>query len=371
MRVVFVSTRSDAIGGSNVHIRDMALALIERGHEVIVLGGQAGVFAEDVRSRGIRYVPLQFMVREIRPWTDLRGFLELRTQLSRIKPDLLSLHTAKAGVLGRLAGLGLRAPTIYTPHGWTFSEGVPKRSAMLYRAIERMLAPLATRIVNVCQADQDLAVRYKVGTPAKHITIHNGMPAVHSGLHAQPGATPVRINMIARYEEPKDHLTLFRALSGCLDLEWHLDLIGSGPLEAATRQLASELGISERVSFLGLRTDVAELLAQSQLFVLTSRWEGFPRSVLEAMRAGLPVITSRVGGVAEAVVDDVNGWIVPVGDVAALRDKLRGLIENPAVRDRMGSASRQRFEQNFTFDQMLEKYLQLYASLMRTGPEVS
>ncbi len=364
MKVALVSTRSDAIGGSNVHIRDMSIALIQRGHEVLVLGGQEGVFAEDVRSHGIEYVPLDYMVREISPLTDLRGYFELRSHLRRFRPDLLSLHTAKAGVLGRFAGIGLRAPIVYTPHGWTFSEGVPKKSATLYSVVERLLAPLASRIVNVCQADQELALKKRVGSEAKHITIHNGMPDVHSELRARPGTNPVRLVMIARFEEPKDHETLFNALSNCIDLDWHLDLIGSGPLEGSMRELAAKLGIIGRVSFLGLRTDIAELLARSQVFVLASRWEGFPRSVLEAMRAGLPVITSKVGGVEEAVADGENGWVVPVGDAAELGDKVRRLMEDPVTRSRMGADSRLRYEQRFTFDQMLDKYLRLYASLL-------
>src|SRR5690554_7167143 len=126
----------------------MSIALLERGHEVLVLGGQEGVFADDVRAHGINYVPLEFMVREITPLTDLRGCFELRAHLRRFRPDLLSLHTAKAGVLGRFAGIGLGAPVLYTPHGWTFAEGVPKRSAALYSLVERLLAPLASRIIN-------------------------------------------------------------------------------------------------------------------------------------------------------------------------------------------------------------------------------
>lgn len=364
MRVAFVSTRSDAIGGSNVHIRDMSLALLERGHEVLVLGGGEGVFAEDVRSHGIEYIPLKHMVRNITPLTDLRGLFELRFHLKRFRPDLLSLHTAKAGVLGRLAGIGMRSPVIYTPHGWTYADGVPKMSATLYAFVERLLAPLATVIVNVCQADQELALGKRVGRENRHITIHNGMPDVEKVYRARPEKAPVRLVMIARFEEQKDHATLFNALTKCLDLDWHLDLIGTGPLEGAMRELAGQLDIADRVTFLGHRSDIAELLSNSQLFVLASNWEGFPRSVLEAMRAGLPVVTSRVGGVDEAVEHGVSGCVVPIGDAAVLSRHLRRLLGDAKARGAMGLAGRLRYERYFTFDQMLTNYLRLYERLV-------
>jgi len=126
------------------------------------------------------------------------------------------------------------------------------------------------------------------------------------------------------------------------------------------RSLAEELGISDRVVFSGQRRDVAERLAAADIFVLASRWEGFPRSILEAMRAGLPVAASDVGGSGESVVDGKTGYLVPREDPEALRTRLGELMASPDLRLQLGKAGRERYEKNFTFDAMYGKTLTVY-----------
>jgi glycosyltransferase involved in cell wall biosynthesis len=189
------------------------------------------------------------------------------------------------------------------------------------------------------------------------------MPDVPEALRAELGRSPVRIVMVARFQEPKDHRTLLAALAQMREEAWTLDLIGDGPLEANVRRLADELGLIERVRFLGQRNDVDEQLAEAQLFLLISRWEGFPLSILEAMRAGLPVIASNVGGCNESVVDGETGFLVRSGDVGSLHDKLMVLVRSAVLRQQMGTAGRKRFTEHFTFHQMFEKTFALYGQV--------
>ena len=146
-----------------------------------------------------------------------------------------------------------------------------------------------------------------------------------------------------------------------MEMPWELDLIGDGPLQLAVEAQARRLGIAERVRFLGLRRDVAERLAQSQLFVLATRWEGFPYTILEAMRAGLPVVASDVGGVREAVVHGETGLLVPRGDEQALRQRLSEMLASVDLRQRLGAAGRRRFEATFTFARMIDKTAAVYS----------
>jgi len=364
MRIAFVSTRSDVIGGSNVHIRDLAVAARAVGHEVFVLGGGRGPFAIDVEEHGIRYVMIDGLGRAIRPHRDFVAFLALRAAFRQVRPDLISLHTAKAGLLGRVAAVGARVPVLYTPHGWTFTAGVPPAEARVYALIERLAAPLATRIINVCAFEEAIALQRRVGRRQQQVVVHNGMPDLGYRHRAAPSSAPPMIVMIARFEPPKDHATVLAALAQCLDLEWRLRLIGDGPAMASVRATADELGLTPRIEFLGARNDVAALLSESQLFVLASRWEGFPRSILEAMRAGLPVIASDVGGVHEAVLDGRTGFVVPPQDDAALATALRSLLEDAALRSAMGTAGRRAFERHFTFERMAARTFQVYAEVL-------
>ena len=125
-----------------------------------------------------------------------------------------------------------------------------------------------------------------------------------------------------------------------------------------------DLGLQEHIHFSGEVHDVPARLAQSSLFVLVSRWEGLPRSIIEAMRAGLPVVASDVGGVRELVEDGVTGYLVPSGDVALLRQWLQELIESPTLRTQMGQAGRRRFEEQFQFEAMFQKTLGVYEEVL-------
>jgi glycosyltransferase involved in cell wall biosynthesis len=191
------------------------------------------------------------------------------------------------------------------------------------------------------------------------------MPDIAPELRTTPEGSPVRLVMVARFETQKDHGTLLHALAGLRGRAWQLDLIGDGPDRAQIAALAQDLGIADRVHFLGARNDVAEHLARSQVFLLISRWEGFPRSILEAMRAGLPVVASDVGGVSESVAEFETGFLVPSGDVGALQSRLELLLEFPTLRRRLGRAGRARYEAQFTFDHMFERTASMYGELSR------
>ena len=169
--------------------------------------------------------------------------------------------------------------------------------------------------------------------------------------------------MTARFDRQKDHETLFRALTTHPGVE--LDLIGDGPDLEQAREVAERFQISERVHFLGHRDDVAEILSRAQIFVLSSRWEGFPRSTLEAMRGGLPVVVSNVGGASEAVTDGVTGFVVPPGDREALAERLRDLVRDPELRAAMGAAGRARYDAEFSFERMLTRTLALQTEVSR------
>ena len=140
--------------------------------------------------------------------------------------------------------------------------------------------------------------------------------------------------------------------------------LGDGPLLSATEELARKLHISDKVRFLGARTDVPELLKKAHIFVLTSNWEGFPITILEAMRAGLPVITSDVGGCKEAVTDRVTGYLIPRGDLECLKERLGRLINDSQLRVSMGDKGFDRFSKYFTVEQMAEKTIAVYESII-------
>ena len=369
MRLVYVITRSDAVGGANIHVRDFASAMRLAGHDAIVLIGGEGPVTRELRDKGVPYESLRYLGREISPTDDLRGFWELRQALKRLRPDLVSTHTSKAGVLGRLAARSLGIPVIYTAHGWAFTDGIAPGKAWAYRWAERVAAPFGDKIITVSEYDRTLAIEQRVARSRQVVAIHNGMPDIPASLHANPAATPPRMIMVARFEPQKDQFTALTALATLRELPWEIEFIGDGPRLDSAREMAGRLGLSERVHFLGARRDVAERMASSQLFLLISNWEGFPRSILEAMRARLPVVASDVGGSRESVVEGQTGFIIARGDAGTLAARLRLLLTDAALRARMGAAGRQRYEERFVAQRMFQRTLEVYEGVLRRKPK--
>jgi glycosyltransferase involved in cell wall biosynthesis len=302
------------------------------------------------------------------PAKDFLALCEIARELRRIQPDIVATHTAKAGLLGRLAATALDYPAVFTPHGWSIGGRISKRKGMLFRQIERVASIFASHIVNVCDYEVQLALKSRVSPASKLAMIHNGLGDIDDTFRADTEADPPRLVMVARMAEPKDHATLLLALSRLKHLAWKLELVGGGPLEGLLKQQAENLGIADRVEFLGHVADPAARLGSAQIFVLTSRSEAFPYSILEAMRAGLPVIASRVGGIPEAVEHGHTGLLVSARDVDALERVLAQLISTPALRKRLGDNGRRRFLESFTFDRMFAKTMAIYQQALGTQP---
>lgn len=362
MKVAFIITRFDSVGGAQIHVRDIGTELLRRGHEVHVIGGGDGGdgYQAQLHKAGIATYHIQELGRPIRPILDGIACHKMYHLLKTIRPDIVSAHSSKAGLLGRVVGRTLGFPVLFTAHGWAFTDGVSPLVAHQYMFAERAAAPLARRIITVSDFDRQLAIRYHIATTDKLITIHNGMYDVTQRADLVTVPDVLRIVMVGRFANQKDHRLLLNALSELGKYRWTLDLVGDGPGMSAAQLQANSLGLANRVRFVGHSNCVEALLAEAHLFVLASKWEGFPRSILEAMRAGLPVIASDVGGSKEAVIEGETGFLIARGHLGQLRERITQLLDNHALRQQMGRSGRLRFEDKFLFGRMFEETLAVY-----------
>lgn len=363
MKIVYIITRADAVGGASIHVRDMARAMREQGHEATVLVGGSGHVTGQLEAAGVPFESLRWLRRQVNPLRDLLALAEVVRALRRLQPDIVSTHTAKAGSIGRAACRLLRIPAIYTPHGWPAGERMPRLARAVFGIVERMMARWCEAIVCVCDYEKRLALEKGIAEAEKLVVVHNGVRDVSGKLRARPELSPVRICSVARFDDPKDHRTLLEALALLREQPWELDLVGDGPGEDETRRLAREMGLADRVKFHGYLEDPSGSLAQSQVFVLPSRSEAFPRSILEALRAGLPVVASDVGGVSEAIANGVTGLLVPAGNPQALASALGSLLESASLRQSMGDAAREAYERSFRLEVMTNRTLTVYATV--------
>ncbi len=347
-----------------MHVLELAAALKERGEAVLVAAGGGGVLAEELAKRDVPFRKLKKLVHPIKPFKDWAAFKEIRALVQELKPDLVSTHSNKAGFLGRWAARLLNIPVLHTSHGFLFGGQENSLAGRFYRLMEKIGAKAADKVIAVSMSEFDASAGAGVIPVHKMAVVYNGLPDVEDGLWAKPELNPPRLVMVARFATPKDHATLLKALGGLKEMQWQLDLVGDGPERKRAETLAGRLGIGERVNFLGVREDVPALLAGAQVFVLSSRRGGFPLSILEAMRAGLPVVASAVGGVGEAVTEEHNGLLVPPGKVRALRESLARLLDAPQLRVKMGKAGRERFIEHFTLDKMVEETIAVYRAVL-------
>lgn len=352
-------TRGEA-GGAQVHLVELVRGLHEQVRFDVIVG-EDGYLGEALAPLGVPVHLLPDLQREISPREDRVALARLRALLRELRPDLVHTHSTKAGLLGRLAARLEGIPAVHTAHAWSFSDGIAARRKAFAVPLEALAGLVTERFIVVSAADEEVARRWHVARARQVTVVHNGVADVPHRADPAGGDPPV-IVMVARLADPKDPGLLLRALAGVSE-PWRLRLVGDGPDRAAVEAEVARLGLGDRVELLGARLDVAEQLAGAQVAALVSRQEGFPLVVLEAMRAGLPVVASDVGGIREAVEDGRTGRLVPRGDEAALREALRALLGDAALRRRWGAAGRERYERQFTSEHMVAGTRAVYAQL--------
>lgn len=360
MKILYVITLPQ-LGGAQVHLLTLVTELLKRGHEAAVVVGAAGWVTEQLEKRGIRYFVLPTLRREISPCCDFAALWHLHRIIKKYQPNLVHCHSSKAGLLGRIAAWSLGVPAVFTVHGWAFTEGVAPRKRRIYEYIEWIGGFFSQRIICVSEYDRKLGAAILRKHREKMLTIYNGVsedaPRYTGIVH-----DPLHLVMVARFSQPKvqgDVLQALFRLNEC-GIKVHVDFVGDGDELASVRLLAERLSLSDQVRFLGSQTHIENLLPEYDGFLLVSRWEGFPISILEAMRAELPIIASDVGGVCEEVLHGGTGLLVQRDSVDDLTKKLRYAAEHrEAFRD-MGCAGRRRFVENFTTAKMMERIMSVY-----------
>ena len=368
-RVLYLITRSDQIGGAHIHVRDIALSAQSQGFEVLVAVGGQGFYIDELLRLDVNTCSVPFLSRRISLFDDFRSLLYFYRLCRKFQPDIISSHSAKAGVISRLLKPFFpKTAFLFPAHGWSFAVGIPKFVRIYSFVVEYLLARFCDKIICVCDSDRDLALELSLCSPRKLIVIHNGMAniALPNTLNTSPSC--VRICCVARFEDQKDHASLLHSLSCLKDYRWRLDLVGDGMLLPDIKKLCHDLDIIDCVTFHGRLNDVIPILSDSDIFVLPSFWEGFPRSILEAMRSSLPIIATDVGGVGEAVIDGWNGFLVPSSVITGTYSwvsPLKTLFDFESLRIEFGKNSRTLYVNNFTLDRTVSKTLSVYSDVLK------
>ncbi len=360
-KVLIVITLAET-GGAQTYVAALLPALVP-AYEVVVAAHGDGPLIDATLGAGARFVGLRHVRRALHPGHDALGLLELVELVRRVRPDIIHLNSSKAGVIGRLAAALAGVPVrIFTVHGWAFRAHAGLASS-LYLWADRLMAPLTTVTVCVTEGERRAGIAARTCRDARTTVIANATDVAATRAAVLAGDPP-HVIAVGRLAAPKDPLTLVRALAR-VRTRHRATIVGDGPLRSELEREAERLDLRATLALAGERRDVGALLARADVFVLASRSEGAPLSILEAMAAGLPVVACDVGGVGELVVDGETGILVPPGDAGALAAALERVLADAPLRRALGAAGRQRARERFDLTAFRGAHLRLYARALQ------
>ncbi len=334
-------------------LRPLMRALRDEGHDVVAVCAP-GELVDAVRAEGFR-VETAPLVRSTDPAANFRAGRALRALFRDERFDMVHVHTPTAAFVGRLAASSVGAPRIvYTAHGFYFHENMPALRRGAHIAIEWIAGRVTHTLFTQAQEDADTARRLRLCRTGDILAIGNGSDpeiyfpdrgdAARARVRAALGTPDDRVvvAMTGRLVAEKGYCELIEAMRE-VDAElWaigaRLDSDHARGIADAVAQAARDPVLRERVRFLGYRGYVPDLLRAADIFTLPSHREGMPRSIIEAMLTGLPVVATDIRGSREEVIPDETGLLVPVGDTGALARALGRLAGDGALRRQMGDA---------------------------------
>jgi glycosyltransferase involved in cell wall biosynthesis len=353
------------VGGAEVLVARLVRRLRDRFAFHFVCLDELGLLGQELRGEGFA---VEVLGRRV--GIDWGLPVRLASVLSRTRTAVIHAHQYTPFFYALAARLLYhRAPILFTEHGrWV--PDYPRRKRIL---ANRLLLQRRDRVIGVGENVRQ-ALIVNEGIPARRVgVIYNGVDLApykepfteREQVRREMGVAPhdFVVIQVARLVEIKDHQTALKAMQGVPNAR--LVIVGEGPEEQAIRDGIARLNLGERVRLLGLRSDVPRLLRAADVFLLTSINEGIPLTIIEAMGAGLPVVSTAAGGVGEVVLDGETGLLAPVGDAEGLVRHLGRLSVDESLRRTMGERGRERAFAHFSEEQMLSAYERLYREMLR------
>jgi len=350
--------------------------------------------------------------RPINPLKDLLALIEIYRFIKKNNIKVVHTHSSKAGILGRLAARLARAKVIlHTVHGWSFNDYQPRPVRSLFICLERITARFTKKIIVVSNYDKRKGLANHIGKDSKYALIRYGIDYSEYNVREEKireelgiGVNDLVVGMVACFKpqkspldfirlasvfnpsqkspeaySPNDKCTFFSAREGAsafrptgsTNASFHVKflLVGDGALRRKIEKLISKLNLQERVILAGWRRDIPRILSATDVFVLTSLWEGLPISILEAMASSKPVVSTHTGGVAEVIADGKTGFLAPCEDTAMMSEKLSVLLKDESLRRGMGEKARESLGAKFSLVAMIENSQNLYEGLIKEKEE--
>lgn len=348
MRILQVITLSE-LGGAQTVVANLANQLC-KSHEVAVVAGEGDGKLWDILDPAVDRMPCRHLQRAISPFHDLRAAVQLRKIYRHYRPDVIHLHSSKAGVLGRLVFPSKRI--IYTVHGFDSVRVAFRR----FLPVEKLMQHFCKAIVGV--SDYDRRNLISEG-------IDQNVSVVHNGISRPDISRTEEIDLFGRYERIILCIArVFPQKKPYIFVEAARRLPQYGFIWIGNQRPVTEFDLPANCHFIGNKLNAGAYCSKADLFILPSNYEGLPMVIIEAMSFGKPVVASDVGGISEIVRNGENGFVLE-NDPQLFADKIAAILSDREMYERFCVRSLQLYEEQLTVDQMVDGYMKLYTAPVR------
>ena len=375
INLLYVITKLE-LGGAQLQILKLIRSLDKARFMPFLFTAQNGILLSDVLClEGVTLKKSRFLERDINLLKDVSAFFELYRFIKKNKITVVHTHSSKAGILGRLAArlAGVKI-IVHSVHGWSFNDTQSYFLRKASVALERYVARFTDALIVVSQHDLDRGLAYKIGNAKQYTLIRYGIDSKEFLNRAQRvreefgiDSADCLVTNISCFKPQKaclNYIRLVKLVAKRLVGVKFL-LVGDGQMRPEIEKAIHASQLEDKVKLIGWRRDIPEILAASDIFVLTSLWEGLPIAVLEAMAAALPIVATDTGGIGEVVIEGKTGFLAAPGDVSTLAMRLVFLIENRQARQAMGVAGRESLGSIYRQETMQEDIKTLYQNLLK------
>lgn len=382
IKVCHIITKLE-LGGAQRNTLHTVANLDTSRFEASLISGIGGLLDSEAGSIShIRTYFIPSLIRRINPVLDITALIGIYKTLKKIKPDIVHTHSSKAGILGRLAAKLAGVPVVlHTYHGFGFNDfqNIIVRSA--YVVAERLAVNFTDRFIAVTKEDIKKGVGHGIGYEAGYSLIRSGIDITKYA--ADPAGKDALIKELELKRDDKVVTTIgpFKPQKNLGDFikacaivaaeapKTRFFIVGDGRQRGMLEKLIKKYDLSGKLTLLGWRKDIPQILSVTDIFAMTSLWEGLPRAILEAMCTGLPVVANAVDGVKEIVKDGETGYLIKPGDINDFAAKLKNLLKNPERAKSMGKKGASLISQQYDINFMVRQQENLYTELMENKNE--
>jgi glycosyltransferase involved in cell wall biosynthesis len=370
IKIAHIITKLE-LGGAQKTTLSLLRHMDKERYEIYLITSPAGYLKQEaflIPELNIFFI--NTLTRNVNILNDIASFIRISRYLKRNNISIVHTHSSKAGIIGRWSAWHAGARSIFhTVHGWPFYIETGIIARFFYKISEKITSLITTTLIVVSDADLKTGLSCVNKKKEKYVKIPYGIESEKFIIKKAPigGKSIVRIGFIACYKPQKGPLDFIRVAKAVIDRNQNIEFIsaGDGVLRPRAIQEASRLGLNEKIRFLGWQDDITSVLSAIDILLLTSRWEGLPVVILEALACGIPVVSTNVGGISELVIDGVNGFTEKKYDCKKLANDILLLAGNKDKRLQLSVQAKKSFKKEFDISYMKNRVQRLYEQAER------